>query len=61
MTHVEGWRGYDPARVTGLYPTAVATDYAFIGFGGGALLSCFPLRQKQWEAPCRSYDQLLRF
>ncbi|CAE7775100.1 CYP97B2 [Symbiodinium pilosum] len=32
---VQGWRGYDPARVTGLYPTAVATDYAFIGFGGG--------------------------
>ena len=30
-----GWRGYDPQRVTGLYPTEVATDYAFVGFGGG--------------------------
>lgn len=32
---VPGWRGYDPQRVTGLYPTEVATDYAFVGFGGG--------------------------
>jgi len=32
---VPGWRGYDPARVTGLYPTSVATDFAFVGFGGG--------------------------
>jgi len=32
---VPGWKGYDPQRVTGLYPTEVATDYAFVGFGGG--------------------------
>jgi len=35
MYDAGGWRGYDPVRVTGLYPTAVATDYAFVGFGGG--------------------------
>lgn len=35
MCDAGGWRGYDPVRVTGLYPTAVATDYAFVGFGGG--------------------------
>lgn len=30
-----GWSGYDPARVTGLYPTEIATDFCFIPFGAG--------------------------
>mmetsp|Transcript_13492 Transcript_13492/g.21035 ORF Transcript_13492/g.21035 Transcript_13492/m.21035 type:complete len:744 (-) Transcript_13492:861-3092(-) len=32
---VVGWAGYDPDKVTGLYPNEVATDYAFLPFGGG--------------------------
>ena len=32
---IEGWNGYDPELVTGLYPNEVATDYAYIPFGGG--------------------------
>jgi len=32
---VPGWKGYDPARVTGLYPNEIATDYAFVPFAGG--------------------------
>ena len=38
VSHSSGWKGYDPQRVTGLYPTEVATDYAFVGFGGGRCL-----------------------
>ena len=32
---IEGWNGYDPELVTGLYPNEVATDYAYVPFGGG--------------------------
>jgi cytochrome P450 family 97 subfamily B polypeptide 3 len=32
---VKGWDGYDPDKVTGLYPNEVATDFAFLPFGGG--------------------------
>ena len=32
---VKGWEGYDPDKVTGLYPNEVATDFAFLPFGGG--------------------------
>eukprot|EP00522_Entomoneis_paludosa_P001963 CAMPEP_0172472740 /NCGR_PEP_ID=MMETSP1065-20121228/68496_1 /TAXON_ID=265537 /ORGANISM="Amphiprora paludosa, Strain CCMP125" /LENGTH=751 /DNA_ID=CAMNT_0013230899 /DNA_START=186 /DNA_END=2441 /DNA_ORIENTATION=+ len=32
---VEGWEGYNPDRVTGLYPNEIATDFAFLPFGGG--------------------------
>lgn len=32
---VEGWAGYDPDRVTGLYPNEIASDFAFMPFGGG--------------------------
>ncbi|CAM9599070.1 unnamed protein product [Phaeothamnion confervicola] len=33
---VEGWAGYDPALLEGqLYPNEVASDFAFLPFGGG--------------------------
>ncbi|KAM3568078.1 hypothetical protein VYU27_009793, partial [Nannochloropsis oceanica] len=33
---VQDWGGYDPSRMAGLYPNEVATDFAFLPFGGGA-------------------------
>jgi cytochrome P450 len=33
--NVKGWEGYNPDKVTGLYPTELAADYAFLPFGGG--------------------------
>ena len=32
---VEGWSGYRPDLLTGLYPNEIASDFAFIPFGGG--------------------------
>lgn len=32
---VEGWEGYNPDKVTGLYPNEQSADYAFLPFGGG--------------------------
>ena len=32
---VDGWQGYRPEAVSGLYPNEVASDFAFIPFGGG--------------------------
>lgn len=32
---VTGWNGYNPEKVTGLYPNEIATDCAFLPFGGG--------------------------
>eukprot|EP00533_Pseudo-nitzschia_delicatissima_P002413 CAMPEP_0116113176 /NCGR_PEP_ID=MMETSP0327-20121206/19365_1 /TAXON_ID=44447 /ORGANISM="Pseudo-nitzschia delicatissima, Strain B596" /LENGTH=514 /DNA_ID=CAMNT_0003606509 /DNA_START=59 /DNA_END=1603 /DNA_ORIENTATION=+ len=32
---IKGWAGYDPDKVSGLYPNEVATDFAFL-HGGGA-------------------------
>ncbi|GJP50872.1 hypothetical protein CLOM_g10026 [Closterium sp. NIES-68] len=33
---IEGWDGYDPERLQGaLYPNEVASDFAFLPFGGG--------------------------
>lgn len=34
--NIKGWGGYNPDKVTGLYPNEVATDFAFLPFGGGA-------------------------
>ncbi|CAB9509766.1 Psoralen synthase (Fragment) [Seminavis robusta] len=33
---VKGWDGYDPEKIRGLYPNEVASDFAFLPFGGGA-------------------------
>jgi len=33
---IKGWAGYDPDKVTGLYPNESASDFAFLPFGGGA-------------------------
>lgn len=33
---VRGWDGYNPDKVTGLYPNEQASDFAFLPFGGGA-------------------------
>lgn len=33
---VKGWDGFDPDKVTGLYPNEQAADFAFMPFGGGA-------------------------
>jgi len=32
---VEGWQGYNPDKITGLYPNEIAADCAFLPFGGG--------------------------
>jgi hypothetical protein len=32
---VKGWKGYNPSARKGLYPSEVATDYAFLAFGAG--------------------------
>jgi len=32
---VVGWEGYNPDKITGLYPNEIATDFAFLPFGGG--------------------------
>jgi cytochrome P450 len=34
--NVDGWEGYNPDKITGLYPNEQATDFAFLPFGGGA-------------------------
>lgn len=34
--NVQGWEGYNPDRITGLYPNESAADFAFLPFGGGA-------------------------
>jgi cytochrome P450 len=33
---IEGWKGYNPDKMTGLYPNEQAADFAFLPFGGGA-------------------------
>jgi len=33
---VTGWEGYNPEKITGLYPNEAAADFAFLPFGGGA-------------------------
>uniref|UniRef100_A0A6V2CV31 Cytochrome P450 n=1 Tax=Ditylum brightwellii TaxID=49249 RepID=A0A6V2CV31_9STRA len=34
---IEGWKGYDPEKWKGqLYPNEIASDFAFLPFGGGA-------------------------
>lgn len=30
------WEGYDPSQFTGLYPSELAADFAYLPFGGGA-------------------------
>jgi len=32
---VEGWEGYQPDKIRGLYPNEKASDFAFLPFGGG--------------------------
>lgn len=32
---IEGWEGYDPNKIRGLYPNEIAADFAFLPFGGG--------------------------
>lgn len=32
---VEDWAGYNPDKISGLYPNEIATDFAFLPFGGG--------------------------
>jgi len=32
---VKGWEGYDPSKINGLYPNEIASDFAFLPFGGG--------------------------
>jgi len=32
---VEGWGGYQPEKISGLYPNEYASDFAFLPFGGG--------------------------
>ena len=33
---VLGWDGYNPDKISGLYPNEQAADFAFLPFGGGA-------------------------
>lgn len=32
---IKGWAGYDPNKRAGFYPSEIASDFAFIPFGGG--------------------------
>jgi len=32
---IEGWEGYNPEKIQGLYPNEHAADFAFLPFGGG--------------------------
>lgn len=32
---IEGWDGYDPEKIRGLYPNEQTADFAFLPFGGG--------------------------
>lgn len=32
---IKGWQGYNPDSMTGLYPNEIASDFAFLPFGGG--------------------------
>jgi len=32
---VKGWEGYNPEKINGLYPNEIASDFAFLPFGGG--------------------------
>ena len=32
---VKDWKGYNPGRISGLYPNEIASDFAFLPFGGG--------------------------
>jgi cytochrome P450 family 97 subfamily B polypeptide 3 len=32
---IQGWEGYDPEKIRGLYPNEIASDFAFLPFGGG--------------------------
>eukprot|EP00976_Prorocentrum_cordatum_P093037 1189206-Prorocentrum_minimum.AAC.1 len=32
---MEGWEGFDPSLVKGFYPNEIASDFAYIPFGGG--------------------------
>lgn len=32
---VTEWEGYNPDKITGLYPNEIASDFAFLPFGGG--------------------------
>jgi len=32
---IEDWEGYNPDRISGLYPNEIASDFAFLPFGGG--------------------------
>lgn len=33
--NVEGWEGYNPDKINGLYPNEQTADFAFLPFGGG--------------------------
>mmetsp|Transcript_2276 Transcript_2276/g.2755 ORF Transcript_2276/g.2755 Transcript_2276/m.2755 type:complete len:778 (+) Transcript_2276:162-2495(+) len=33
--NIEGWAGFDPDKCSGLYPNEIATDFAYLPFGGG--------------------------
>jgi len=33
--NIKGWKGFDPDKCSGLYPNEIATDFAFLPFGGG--------------------------
>jgi cytochrome P450 len=49
--NIPDWGGYDPDKVTGLYPNEQATDFAFLPFGGGAR-KCVGDQFAMMEAVC---------
>ena len=32
---IKNWEGFNPDKINGLYPNEIATDFAFLPFGGG--------------------------
>lgn len=49
--NIPDWDGFNPDKITGLYPNEQATDFAFLPFGGGAR-KCVGDQFAMMEAVC---------
>jgi cytochrome P450 family 97 subfamily B polypeptide 3 len=49
--NIDGWDGYNPEKIAGLYPNEQASDFAFLPFGGGAR-KCVGDQFAMLEAAC---------
>lgn len=58
--NIPDWEGYNPDKVTGLYPNEIATDFAFLPFGGGAR-KCVGDQFAMMEAACTMATMINKF